>query len=55
MGVNDKAAATFHPASTPTESFRCRDCDSTWSSQSAADECELLDLVEARKARRSRG
>jgi hypothetical protein len=54
MGSNDKLAATFHPepAAAP---YRCRDCDSPHDAKSAADECEFLDAIEARNARRAKG
>lgn len=35
--------------------FPCRDCGSPWTSKSAADECEILDAVEAKQARREKG
>lgn len=54
MGANDKLAATFHPATTGAE-YPCGDCGTVWDTKLAADECELLDSIDARAARRNRG
>ena len=43
---------TTEPA--PAE-FLCRDCGASWKVQLAADECEILDVAEARNARRTKG
>lgn len=32
--------------------YQCRDCGCFWDSQSAADECYILDDIEARDARK---
>ena len=54
MGANEKFAATFHPEPVAI-SYVCGDCGSPWGSQSSADECEFLDAIDARNARRSKG
>lgn len=44
----EKHAAAYHGSETHT----CPDCGANWASVTAANECELLDQIEARNARR---
>ena len=53
MGANEKVSASIYPD--VADAHACRDCGSQWSSQSAAIECEFLDSIEARTARRAKG
>lgn len=55
MGASEKLAAAFHPTTATTSEHACRDCGAKWTSQSAADECELLDSIESKQARRTKG
>lgn len=33
--------------------YECGDCGTTWDSRAAADECSILDTIEAREARKA--
>ncbi|MEW1990730.1 hypothetical protein [Microbacterium sp. NPDC078849] len=39
----------------PTIEYTCRECGTSWNSPSAAGECEIMDIAEARQARREKG
>lgn len=45
--MSNKFEATFHGIE-----HDCTDCGTTWPAKAAADECALLEQIEARNARR---